>query len=403
MGNIRPSFIKIRARLLLEMYPDRFNDDFEHNKSLVSRYTDVNSKRMRNWIAGYVTRLVANQYRREGKKKTSQISQLDSEVESSTDSTSPVVITLERLVEQLGMACEENRWHDIGNLNSNDDGVAGQILERFIGVPTNNLAIPDYGRFELKAHKKGSNARITLFSISPNPRPFSTRPFTDVYGWPHPTRDELAFYHTVTTTGTTRGFYLELQGNQLFLRHNPNHSSVNREHNATDQEEYDTHGDYIDQLVEREGYSNQPVLRSENASLKGIREGGFRNPPGEAVCEIHWELADSNSGCSCCGGLCLDCMNIETRIVSKLQDTVYVEYTTRTRDGEIQYRFCNAWLLTSFSLDSFRANLDALVMDFRLYDGRDRGTACRIPSNDIEDLFEVSRQLIRDHEVVEQQ
>jgi small subunit ribosomal protein S17e len=56
MGNIRPSFIKIRAIKLCKQYPDQFNDDFDHNKKLVDEFTDVDNKRMRNWIAGYVTR-----------------------------------------------------------------------------------------------------------------------------------------------------------------------------------------------------------------------------------------------------------------------------------------------------------------------------------------------------------
>ena len=56
MGNIRPSFIKIRAIRLLELYPDQFTDSFDDNKRLVSEYSDVGSKRMRNWIAGYITR-----------------------------------------------------------------------------------------------------------------------------------------------------------------------------------------------------------------------------------------------------------------------------------------------------------------------------------------------------------
>ena len=57
MGNIRPSFIKIRALRLLEEYPDQFTDDFDTNKHLVSEYTDVNNnKRMRKLIAGYITR-----------------------------------------------------------------------------------------------------------------------------------------------------------------------------------------------------------------------------------------------------------------------------------------------------------------------------------------------------------
>ncbi|MCS5535716.1 MAG: 30S ribosomal protein S17e [Candidatus Poseidoniales archaeon] len=55
MGNIRPSFIKIRAIRLCVEYPDKFNDDFDNNKKLVEEFTDVDNKRMRNWIAGYIT------------------------------------------------------------------------------------------------------------------------------------------------------------------------------------------------------------------------------------------------------------------------------------------------------------------------------------------------------------
>jgi len=56
MGNIRPSFIKIRAIRLLELYPDQFTDDFDNNKQLVSEFSDVGNKSMRNWIADYITR-----------------------------------------------------------------------------------------------------------------------------------------------------------------------------------------------------------------------------------------------------------------------------------------------------------------------------------------------------------
>lgn len=56
MGNIRPSFIKIRAIKLVEQHREKFTDDFDHNKIVVSQLTDVNSKKLRNWIAGYVTR-----------------------------------------------------------------------------------------------------------------------------------------------------------------------------------------------------------------------------------------------------------------------------------------------------------------------------------------------------------
>ena len=41
MGNIRPSFIKIRAIALCKEYPDKFTDDFDTNKKLVEEYTDL--------------------------------------------------------------------------------------------------------------------------------------------------------------------------------------------------------------------------------------------------------------------------------------------------------------------------------------------------------------------------
>ncbi len=55
MGNIRPNYIKRIAIDLCQKYPTVFNADFENNKVLVSKLTTVESRMMRNRIAGYVT------------------------------------------------------------------------------------------------------------------------------------------------------------------------------------------------------------------------------------------------------------------------------------------------------------------------------------------------------------
>ena len=60
MGNIRPTYIKRVAIELVERYPDQFTDDFQHNKIMVDKLTDVSTKVMRNRIAGYVTRYRKN-------------------------------------------------------------------------------------------------------------------------------------------------------------------------------------------------------------------------------------------------------------------------------------------------------------------------------------------------------
>ena len=53
---IKPAYVKKTGRLLMEQYPDAFGPDFEHNKELVEELTNIESKSVRNRIAGYVTR-----------------------------------------------------------------------------------------------------------------------------------------------------------------------------------------------------------------------------------------------------------------------------------------------------------------------------------------------------------
>ena len=56
MGNIRPTYIKRVAIDLVKRYPDHFTGDFDHNKAAVSALTDITNIKMRNRVAGYVTR-----------------------------------------------------------------------------------------------------------------------------------------------------------------------------------------------------------------------------------------------------------------------------------------------------------------------------------------------------------
>lgn len=58
MGKVRPLYIKRTARQLLETYSDRFTENFDENKKAVAELTNIKSKRVRNRVAGYITRLV---------------------------------------------------------------------------------------------------------------------------------------------------------------------------------------------------------------------------------------------------------------------------------------------------------------------------------------------------------
>ncbi|WP_461462367.1 30S ribosomal protein S17e [Methanobrevibacter sp.] len=57
MGNIRTTFVKRISKELIETHGD-FTTDFETNKKLVSEYSTVSTKHLRNKIAGYITRLM---------------------------------------------------------------------------------------------------------------------------------------------------------------------------------------------------------------------------------------------------------------------------------------------------------------------------------------------------------
>ena len=57
MGRIKTVPIKRITHRLMELHSNEFTNDFEKNKQLVNKLVDVKSKRLRNVIAGYITRL----------------------------------------------------------------------------------------------------------------------------------------------------------------------------------------------------------------------------------------------------------------------------------------------------------------------------------------------------------
>jgi small subunit ribosomal protein S17e len=57
LGKVRIETVKRVSRELLRRYPDRFTGQFESDKQAVNELVVTQSKRLRNRIAGYITRL----------------------------------------------------------------------------------------------------------------------------------------------------------------------------------------------------------------------------------------------------------------------------------------------------------------------------------------------------------
>jgi len=58
LGKVRPEKVKKIAKELVKRYPNQFTTDFENNKKLLASMVTIYSAKLRNLIAGYITRLV---------------------------------------------------------------------------------------------------------------------------------------------------------------------------------------------------------------------------------------------------------------------------------------------------------------------------------------------------------
>lgn len=71
------------------------------------------------------------------------------------------------------------------NQRGRNDGAVGNTLEDLLGIPENNLPIPNAAEWELKAQRATTSSLLTMFHMEPSPRAMKVVP--DIlllkYGW----------------------------------------------------------------------------------------------------------------------------------------------------------------------------------------------------------------------------
>jgi len=73
LGNIKQTHIKNTALELIERYPKQFSaDNFDKNKEKVEEFIEVDSKMMRNKIAGYITRYLVSKQKGQSNRLISE-------------------------------------------------------------------------------------------------------------------------------------------------------------------------------------------------------------------------------------------------------------------------------------------------------------------------------------------
>ena len=58
MGRVKTKLVKRNAIELVDKNREKFNNNFDDNKKVVMELAEVNSKKLRNVMAGYITRLM---------------------------------------------------------------------------------------------------------------------------------------------------------------------------------------------------------------------------------------------------------------------------------------------------------------------------------------------------------
>ena len=92
MGKVRTDTVKRAARELVEKFPDRFTNEYEANKLAVNELMRAPSKKLRNLIAGYVTRLKVTDAKKASMMQMSAEAQLglgEEEEEHSEEQSGP--------------------------------------------------------------------------------------------------------------------------------------------------------------------------------------------------------------------------------------------------------------------------------------------------------------------------
>lgn len=94
----------------------------------------------------------------------------------------------------------------------------GYTLEWHLGLNENNIALPDLGQIELKAHRIGSTSLVTLFTF--NRKAWKVKPLDAVrkYGTPDE-NGRLGLYFTMSRQPNSQGLFLDVAPDSIRVRH----------------------------------------------------------------------------------------------------------------------------------------------------------------------------------------
>ncbi|MEG1856472.1 MAG: MvaI/BcnI family restriction endonuclease [Acinetobacter sp.] len=228
----------------------------------------------------------------------------------------------------------------------NNDGAVGNKLEDLLGIPENNLPIPNAAEWELKTQRDNTTSLLTLFHLEPSPRALNIVPTLLLlkYGWPHQQaeikypKDEKSFRGTLNATTYTRGFRVCMN---------------NEERKVCIQ------------------FDANKVIDKDQEWLQSVqlRVGNLNDLDPMP----YWGFDD-----------------LFSKARTKLLNCFYVQAEIKTENQKTFFHYYRVLMLHSLNLNKFLAAMNSgkIYIDFDARTGHNHGTKFRLRASDIPELYE---------------
>lgn len=230
--------------------------------------------------------------------------------------------------------------------NANNDGAIGNTLEDLLGIPENNLPLPNAAEWELKTQKRNTSALLTLFHLEPSPRALHIVDYLLLnYGWSHKEagkkypENEKSFRQTLSyRQPTLRGFFVDVddENERIIVKFSP--ETIGNEVN-----------DWKNELI-------------ENGKIEYDKDY-----------MPYWGFYD-----------------LYHKAGVKLGNCFYIIADVKKEDGEYFFKYSDIMQLSGFSLEKFLLNIKErnIFVDFDARTGHNHGTKFRIIQSSIPLLYD---------------
>ena len=240
----------------------------------------------------------------------------------------------------------------IENKRGSNNGAVGNTLEDLLGIPENNLPIPNAAEWELKAQRSNTTSLVTLCHLEPSPRAAKlvSSLLLPNYGWPHAQAgkkyplDEKSFRQTLNGRNITdRGFSIRVNNEEQKVEIVFDSTKVSSKH-----------GDWLQSVADRVGLGPLPVTP-------------------------YWGFND-----------------LYVKIGAKLTNCFFVRADTKKENGTEYFHYNNVQMLKSVNLQRFIESIQQglVYIDFDARTGHNHGTKLRIRYDDIPKLYQSVTQII---------